>query len=355
MGDERLLGLRPLQAAERRAVPEGPRALALVEVAGAAGAADRARDLEAAQHAVADRHRADRVARGEDGPTYSWPIVKPGSMATRPWKMCRSLPHTPVASMRTIASSGRLQLGVGALVDAHLARRLEGDGVHQGGTLTLPRRARSLAAGCPLPSRTRPRPRRCGGGRSARSPSTSACCAAGATSACSSSGRPSRSSARWPPSSAMPFQAYELTGSSLAVGLLGVAEFAPILVLALVGGALADAFDRRRLVQIAEVGAAVVAGALLVNATLADPHSGCSTSARRSRRASRRCAARRSTRSCRAWWSATSSRRRRRCSSAPQHGGAGRPGDRRAAHRRRRADRHLRRRRRQLRGLARRR
>ena len=71
---------------------------------------------------------------------------------------------------------------------------------------------------------------------------------------------------------AIPFQAYELTGSSLAVGLLGVAEFAPIIVLALVGGALADAFDRRRLVQIAEVGAAIVAGALLVNATLPDPH-----------------------------------------------------------------------------------
>ena len=70
---------------------------------------------------------------------------------------------------------------------------------------------------------------------------------------------------------AVPFQAYELTGSSLAVGLLGVAEFAPILVLALVGGALADAFDRRRLVQIAEVGAAIAAGALLVNAALPDP------------------------------------------------------------------------------------
>ena len=71
---------------------------------------------------------------------------------------------------------------------------------------------------------------------------------------------------------AVPFQTYDLTGSSLAVGLLGVAEFAPIIVLALVGGALADAFDRRRLVQIAEVGAAFVAAALLVNATLAHPH-----------------------------------------------------------------------------------
>jgi MFS family permease len=70
---------------------------------------------------------------------------------------------------------------------------------------------------------------------------------------------------------AVPFQAYQLTGSSLAVGLLGVAEFVPVLVLALVGGALADAFDRRRLVQIAEVGAALVAAALLVNAVLAAP------------------------------------------------------------------------------------
>jgi len=71
---------------------------------------------------------------------------------------------------------------------------------------------------------------------------------------------------------AVPFQVYELTGSSLAVGLLGVAEFAPIIALALVGGALADAFDRRRLVQIAEVGAAIAAGGLLLNATLAHPH-----------------------------------------------------------------------------------
>jgi MFS family permease len=70
---------------------------------------------------------------------------------------------------------------------------------------------------------------------------------------------------------AVPFQAYQLTGSSLAVGLLGVAEFVPVIVLALVGGALADAFDRRRLVQLAEVGAAIVAGALLVNAVLPDP------------------------------------------------------------------------------------
>jgi MFS family permease len=70
---------------------------------------------------------------------------------------------------------------------------------------------------------------------------------------------------------AVPFQMYAITGSSLAVGLLGVAEFAPVIVLALVGGALADAFDRRTLVRLAEVGAALVAGALAVNAALAEP------------------------------------------------------------------------------------
>ena len=70
---------------------------------------------------------------------------------------------------------------------------------------------------------------------------------------------------------AIPFQVYEMTGSSLAVGLLGVAELVPILALALVGGALADAFDRRRLVIGAECGAALAAGVLVLNSTLADP------------------------------------------------------------------------------------
>ena len=51
---------------------------------------------------------------------------------------------------------------------------------------------------------------------------------------------------------AIPFQVYELTRSTLVVGLLGLAELAPPLVTALVGGALADAHDRRRLVLIAD-------------------------------------------------------------------------------------------------------
>jgi MFS family permease len=70
---------------------------------------------------------------------------------------------------------------------------------------------------------------------------------------------------------ALPYQAYQLSGSSLVVGLLSLAELAPLLVMAFVGGALADAFDRRRLVQIAELGLAGSAGVLVLNSTLAEP------------------------------------------------------------------------------------
>jgi MFS family permease len=70
---------------------------------------------------------------------------------------------------------------------------------------------------------------------------------------------------------AVPVQTFRITHSSVAVGLLGVAEFVPILVLALVGGALADAFDRRRLVMLAEAGALVVVAGLVVNSLLPEP------------------------------------------------------------------------------------
>lgn len=70
---------------------------------------------------------------------------------------------------------------------------------------------------------------------------------------------------------ALPFQMYELTRSTLQVGVLGVCEFVPIMVVALVSGALADSLDRRRLVQVAEVGAAAAAAALAANALLHEP------------------------------------------------------------------------------------
>jgi MFS family permease len=48
---------------------------------------------------------------------------------------------------------------------------------------------------------------------------------------------------------------YDLTGSSLAVGLVAAAELIPLMLLALVGGAIADAFDRRAPAGNVEAGA----------------------------------------------------------------------------------------------------
>lgn len=70
---------------------------------------------------------------------------------------------------------------------------------------------------------------------------------------------------------ALPYQVFQLTGSSLAVGLMSLAELGPLLVTSFVGGALADAFDRRRLVQLAELMLAVCAGVLALNSWLWDP------------------------------------------------------------------------------------
>ena len=69
----------------------------------------------------------------------------------------------------------------------------------------------------------------------------------------------------------LPWQVYHLTKSTLLVGLLGLTEFGPMLVLAFVGGALADAVDRRRLILWAEVGLALSCAALIVNALLPEP------------------------------------------------------------------------------------
>ena len=70
---------------------------------------------------------------------------------------------------------------------------------------------------------------------------------------------------------AVPYQVYRLTDSPLAVGLLGLVQLAATLALAFVGGAFADAHDRRRMVLLAEAGSGVVVGMLVVNALLPDP------------------------------------------------------------------------------------
>jgi MFS family permease len=70
---------------------------------------------------------------------------------------------------------------------------------------------------------------------------------------------------------AVPYQVYKLTGSTALVGLLGLASLVPLLVVPLVGGAMADAMDRRTVVFLTEIGLAVLAGLLLVNAVLPEP------------------------------------------------------------------------------------
>lgn len=70
---------------------------------------------------------------------------------------------------------------------------------------------------------------------------------------------------------AVPYQVYELTGSTLAVGLLGAAQFVPLLATSLVGGAIADAVDRKRLLVASQSALALTAAGLLWNSLAATP------------------------------------------------------------------------------------
>jgi MFS family permease len=70
---------------------------------------------------------------------------------------------------------------------------------------------------------------------------------------------------------AAPFQLYQLTHSTLQVGLLSLCELFPLLTLTIVGGAIADAVDRRRMLLVTEVLLALVALGFAFNASLAQP------------------------------------------------------------------------------------
>jgi len=58
---------------------------------------------------------------------------------------------------------------------------------------------------------------------------------------------------------------FELSGSTFLLGLIGIAQFVPAFALTLVGGAVADAYDRRRIMRLAQIpllaSAAVLYGA----------------------------------------------------------------------------------------------
>ncbi|GGL58184.1 MFS transporter [Planomonospora parontospora] len=70
---------------------------------------------------------------------------------------------------------------------------------------------------------------------------------------------------------AVPLQMKELTGSPLAVGLVSAAEFVPMVVCGLWGGAIADALDRRKIILYTEAGLCLTILILLVNALLPEP------------------------------------------------------------------------------------
>ena len=70
---------------------------------------------------------------------------------------------------------------------------------------------------------------------------------------------------------AVPIQIKQLTGSTVAVGLVGAVEFVPIVVVGLFGGVIADRFDRRRVVIISECAAMACTLGLLANSLLPTP------------------------------------------------------------------------------------
>ena len=70
---------------------------------------------------------------------------------------------------------------------------------------------------------------------------------------------------------ALPFQLKELTGSYLAVGLLGAVEVIPLIAFGLYGGVLADSVDRKKMVWATEAGALILVAILLGNSLLDNP------------------------------------------------------------------------------------
>ncbi len=70
---------------------------------------------------------------------------------------------------------------------------------------------------------------------------------------------------------AVPWQLYELTRSNAQVGLLGLVQLVPVVVCGLLGGAVADRVDRKRLLMGSEALMALCLAGLLANALQATP------------------------------------------------------------------------------------
>lgn len=70
---------------------------------------------------------------------------------------------------------------------------------------------------------------------------------------------------------AVPYQVFQITGSTLAVGLLGLAQLIPLLLLSVLGGAMADAIDRRKILVLSPIVLALTSAGLMWNALLDTP------------------------------------------------------------------------------------
>jgi MFS family permease len=70
---------------------------------------------------------------------------------------------------------------------------------------------------------------------------------------------------------ALPFQVWELTHSPLAVGLIFMAQLGPLIAFSLIGGAIADAYDRRRLLIISQLGSMAASLMLVGGAISGEP------------------------------------------------------------------------------------
>lgn len=70
---------------------------------------------------------------------------------------------------------------------------------------------------------------------------------------------------------ALPYQVFVITGSAFLTGLIGAAELGPLIVASLFGGALADRFDRRRLLLICQLALVAIAAALAAAAAAGTP------------------------------------------------------------------------------------
>lgn len=71
---------------------------------------------------------------------------------------------------------------------------------------------------------------------------------------------------------AAPILVFRLTGSSLAVGMLGLAQLVPLVLGSFLGGTLADAHDRRRILMAAQVLMGLMSVGLALNAGLERPN-----------------------------------------------------------------------------------